>query len=125
MTSSASIGGIRREGQVRFIFACAMVLAAAAVQAHHAPSGFRYDAFCCNGDSETGDCQPIASDTVGPAGNGYRIALEPGDHRLATRRHQFYVPQSKVLQSPDGRFHLCLFPNEDTVRCFYAPPMNF
>ena len=97
----------------------------AAAEAHHAPSGFKYDAFCCNGDGETGDCQPIPSDDVTLEGANYKITLKAGDHRLATREHVVIVPQAKSFPSPDGLYHLCLFPNEDTLRCFYAPPMNF
>ena len=50
---------------------------------------------------------------------------EPGDHREITRNHIFMIPQRKTMRSPDGAFHLCLFPNEDTPRCFYAPDMDF
>lgn len=110
---------------MRLFLACMLIAISSVAEAHHAPSGFKYEAFCCNGDDETGDCQPIRSETVHPNGAGYQITLKPGDHRLATRQHVFLVPQSKTLESPDGLFHLCLFPNEDTVRCFYAPPMNF
>ncbi|WP_246712827.1 hypothetical protein [Rhizobium sp. BK399] len=110
---------------MRLVLALLILVAATAAKAHHAPSGFQYEAFCCNGNGENGDCQPIPSQAVRPAGGGYQIALKPGDHRLVTRPHLFLVPQSRALESPDGQFHLCLFPNEDTVRCFYAPPLNF
>lgn len=67
----------------------------------------------------------ISSKTVRPNLERYEVTLLPGDHRLATSRHVFSIPQSKVKESPDGAYHLCLFPDEDTVRCFYAPPMGF
>lgn len=96
-----------------------------ATYAHQAPSGFQYAPYCCNGDGESGDCQPIPSEDVKIDGADYKIALKPGDHRMATRLHLFSVPQSKAMMSVDGFYHLCLFPNEDVVRCFYAPQMNF
>ena len=40
--------------------------------AHQAPSGFAYPAICCNGNSEHGDCQPIAERTVKPVAGGFR-----------------------------------------------------
>lgn len=113
------------EDVMRMILAGMVVLFAAAADAHHAPSGFVYEPYCCNGNDESGDCQKIASETVQPSGDGYQVTLQPGDHRLATRKHVFLIPQSKAMNSPDGAYHLCLFPNEDTVRCFYAPPIGF
>jgi hypothetical protein len=35
------------------------------------------------------------------------------------------LPMTKAMQSGDGDYHLCLFPNEDTPRCFYAPEMGY
>lgn len=96
-----------------------------AAMAHEMPSGFRYDRYCCNGDGRTGDCQMISNQTVSLIHEGYRVVLSPGDHRLVTRPHIFVVPPSRTMRSPDGSYHLCLFPNEDTVRCFYAPPLGF
>ena len=110
---------------MRMILAGIMLVVATAAHAHEAPSGFTYDPFCCNGDGDSGDCQRISSETVRPNHGGYEVTLLPGDHRLATRRHVFSIPQSLVKESPDGAYHLCLFPNEDTVRCFYAPPLSF
>ncbi|WP_088937477.1 hypothetical protein [Rhizobium sp. N122] len=110
---------------MRILLAGAMMMLATATHAHQAPSGFTYDPFCCNGDGENGDCQRISSKTVRPNNEGYEVTLLPGDHRLATRRHVFSIPQGEVKESPDGAYHLCLFPNEDTVRCFYAPPIGF
>lgn len=78
-----------------------------------------------HGDGESGECQPIPSEDVKIDGANYEIALKPGDHRMATRLHLFFVPQSKAMMSVDGFYHLCFFPNEDVVCCFYAPQMNF
>lgn len=93
--------------------------------AHDAPSGWAYDPYCCNGDGETGDCQMIPSRTVKIVDGGYKITLEPGDHRLVTHLHVFVMPQRKTMHSPDGAYHLCLFPDENTLRCFYAPDMDY
>ncbi|MBY5838569.1 hypothetical protein J3P71_22700 [Rhizobium leguminosarum] len=110
---------------MRMILAAIGMAFATAAHAHHAPSGFTYERYCCNGDGDNGDCQRISSKTVHHREEGYEVTLLPGDHRLATRRHVFLIPQAQTRESPDGSYHLCLFPNEDTVRCFYAPPMGF
>lgn len=102
------------------VLACAGVAAA-----HDAPTGWKYDPYCCNGDGVTGDCQMIPSRTVKVVQGGFQITLEPGDHHLVTRNHIFMMPQRKTMRSPDGAYHLCLFPNENTPRCFYAPDMDF
>ncbi len=47
--------------------------------------------------------------------------LVPGDHRPVTRHHVFPLPLTKAMHSGDGDYHLCLFPNEDTPRCFTRP----
>ncbi|CAN7338381.1 hypothetical protein [Rhizobium sp. LjRoot258] len=110
---------------MRMILVGMVMLFAAAADAHNAPSGFAYTRYCCNGDGTSGDCQRIPSKTVRPRAGGYEVTLLPGDHRLATRKHVFLIPQSQALESPDGAYHLCLFPSENRVRCFLAPPMSF
>ena len=89
---------------------------------HQAPSGFAYPAICCNGNREHGDCQPIPDQSVKPVAGGYRITLRPGDHHMVTRLHVFDMKQGQAQPSPDGRYHVCLYPNEDRVQCFFAPP---
>lgn len=84
-----------------------------------------YEAFCCSGNSVTGDCQPIPDEAVKPIPGGFQITLRPGDHPLVTRLHVFQIEASKARPSPDGRHHACLYPTEDTLRCFYTPPMGF
>jgi hypothetical protein len=98
---------------------------AAPTEAHEAMSGWKYDGFCCNGDGQSGDCQMISTRNVKIIKGGYEIVLGPGDHRLITRRHDFVLPQSEARRSQDSEYHLCLYPNEDTLRCFYAPDMGF
>ncbi len=95
------------------------------VEAHDAHSGWSYDLYCCNGDGHTGDCQEIPSSSVRIVPGGYQLTLAPGDHRLITRKHIFKFPQSTTRRSQDSEYHLCLFPDENTPRCFYAPDMSF
>jgi hypothetical protein len=90
--------------------------------AHQAPAGWAYPPICCNGNREHGDCQPIADRTVKPVAGGFRLTLAPGDHHMVTHAHVFDIPQSQAKPSPDGRYHVCLYPNEDRVQCFFAPP---
>ena len=47
------------------------------------------------------------------------------DHRLATAHHLFRFEKGKQRRSQDGDYHLCLYPDEHTPRCFYAPDMGF
>jgi hypothetical protein len=110
---------------MRSILASVMFAFASSVSAHDAPAGWSYEPFCCNGDNHTGDCQMIPSKSVKVTPRGYRVTLLPGDHRLVTRAHVFMLPMTKAMQSGDGEYHLCLFPNEDTPRCFYAPEMGY
>ena len=110
---------------MRGILAFVLFLFATSAMAHDAPSGWTYDPYCCNGDSQTGDCEMIPSRTVTVIPGGYRITLYPGDHRYVTHAHIFTLPQRKTMRSPDGAYHLCLFPDENTPRCFYAPDMAY
>ncbi|RRN68748.1 hypothetical protein EIQ31_19690 [Agrobacterium deltaense] len=93
--------------------------------AHESHKGFKYESYCCNGDAETGDCQMIPTRSVRVTSDGYEVSLAPGDHRMVTRRHVFNWSQSQARRSEDGEYHLCLFPDEDTPRCFYAPDMGY
>ncbi|MBB3411243.1 hypothetical protein FHT87_005196 [Rhizobium sp. BK316] len=101
------------------------LLVAGSAYGHTAPSGMEYSAYCCNGDGMSGDCQPIPSRSVKAVSGGYQISLNPGDHRLVTRQHVFFIPYDKVREATDGGYHACLYPDEDTLRCFYAPPQSF
>lgn len=103
----------------------ASLVPALSVAAHDTGSGWDYEQFCCNGDNHSGDCQMIATKNVRVTKGGYEIFLRPGDHRLVTRPHNFSLPQSEARRSQDEEYHLCLYPTEDTLRCFYAPDMGF
>ncbi|MFC3164710.1 hypothetical protein [Ciceribacter thiooxidans] len=110
---------------MRSLLAWLMIVLAPPAYAHDAATGWSYDAFCCNGSHVSGDCQTIPSRSVRVTRNGYEITVGPGDHRLVTRRHDFTLPQSNARRSQDEEYHLCLFPDEDTLRCFYAPDMGY
>ena len=84
-----------------------------------------YDAICCRGVGEHGDCQDIPASAVHPVPGGYSITLRPGDHRLVTKPQNYSIPEAKTRRSPDGRYHACLYPNEAHLQCFYAPPMSW
>ncbi|MBX5089367.1 hypothetical protein [Rhizobium lentis] len=109
-------------------FFVAALLACSTAYGHEAPSGWNYPTFCCQGISGPGgqgDCQKINSKNVKPVVGGYQVSIGPGDHMLATKDHVFFIPYKDVKESGDSDFHLCLYPTEDTARCFFAPPMSF
>lgn len=83
-----------------------------------------YDRSCCQGNVTHGDCQPISDSAVTPIDGGYLITLAPGVHHLVTRPHSFTRSQSETRKSDDGRYHVCLYPTEEYLRCFYAPPFG-
>jgi hypothetical protein len=89
------------------------------------PQGWKFDGWCCNGDGNTGDCQQIPDTSVHAVAGGYEITLKPGEHRLVTKPHTYSKAQSDVRDAPDGRYYACLYPTEDILRCFYAPPMSY
>ncbi|CAN7532593.1 hypothetical protein LJR030_005446 [Rhizobium sp. LjRoot30] len=110
---------------MRSVLTLVMIAFASCVQAHEAQTGWKYEAFCCNGNSHNGDCQMIPTRSVKITPSGFVVQLTPGGHRLVTRRHIFNLKQGDARRSQDGEYHLCLFPDENTPRCFYAPDMGF
>jgi hypothetical protein len=112
---------------VMIAFVSSLQAGAAAAHEAHSPTGvtWKYDGFCCNGDNLSGDCQMISTKNVKVTEGGYEILLGPGDHRLITRPHHFSLKQSQARRSQDEEYHLCLYPTEDTLRCFYAPDMSY
>lgn len=112
-------------GVCLFVLVIGLAVLSTPSPAHNAPTGWAFDTWCCNGNGVTGDCQRIPASSVNPAVGGYRITLRPGDHGMVTRPHVFDWPQSKVRLAPDGFYYACLYPTENTLRCFYAPTMGF
>lgn len=108
-----------------FLAALLLFFVATALAWAHTHGAMQYDAWCCNGSTVTGDCQRIEPEAVKSVGDSYMVTLGPGDHRLATKPHVFMIRQTEARVSQDGDYHACLYPTEDTLRCFYAPPMGF
>jgi hypothetical protein len=123
--SSSTETELMRAVLTGLMIAYASCVHATSAAAHEAMSGWKYDGFCCNGDNHTGDCQMISTRNVKIINGGYEIILGPGDHRMITRKHDFVLPQSEARRSKDSEYHLCLYPTEDTLRCFYAPDMSY
>lgn len=110
---------------IRFLLSLLILLfATAAAEAHQSPGGMVYDPICCNGDGEHGDCAPIPSRDVSIGRTGYNITLNPGDHPGVHVTHNFTEPFKAARISTDGQYHVCLYPTENYLRCFYAPPQG-
>lgn len=60
---------------------------------------------CCGGS----DCEPI---------DDKRVQVVPGGYRVDGR---FFIAEPDARQSQDGNYHICFYPNPDTVRCFFKP----
>lgn len=93
--------------------------------AHQAHTGMVYEPWCCQGGAETGDCAPLPTSAVRDVPGGYEITLKPGDHPLVTRPHHFTVPHIETRRATDGQDHICLWPDENKVRCTYIAPRAF
>lgn len=107
-------------------FMClALLITTIHTSAHESPLGWNYPPYCCNGNGHTGDCAPIPKEAVKEVTGGTKITLMVGDHPMVTKPQEFFVPYADVKPSPDGMFHICLFPTEDHVRCFFAPDRGF
>lgn len=90
--------------------------------AHQARTHWTYPPACCNGSDVGGDCESIPSRTVRKDRYGFTVILHPGDHHLVTTEHRFLIPYGSELPSGDSEFHICLYPNQYHVNCFFAPP---
>lgn len=91
----------------------------------HGPIDWRYDANCCQYTAEDGgDCQAIPASSVRIVEDGYQITLKSGDHALVTEPHTWVRRWSEVRWSQDENYHACLWPDEETLRCFYAIPQG-
>ena len=73
--------GFMRSGTVALLSGAALfvlaLLMASVAYAHDAPMGWKYEAYCCNGNSDTGDCQQISTDRVRITSNGYEVEIRP------------------------------------------------
>jgi len=76
-----------------------------------------YSSYCCNGK----DCAPIPPEKVRAVAGGFAVVLNPGDHPQVTEHQQFFIPYRDVILSQDDQYHICLYPTQHDMRCFYAP----
>ena len=95
---------------------------ALAGRAHEGSNGWAYPPACCKGNEQGGDCHRIPEGAVATGRYGFSVHIKPGHHPMATREHRFLIPYGNEIPSGDGYFHICLYPNEDHVNCFFAPP---
>lgn len=80
-----------------------------------------YSQYCCNGQ----DCQPVRTEAVQITAKGYLVTLRPQDHIMLLNEpapRTYLVPFRDAKPSPDGAYHVCIYPGPDHLRCFYAPP---
>lgn len=69
-----------------------------------------------------GDCHRLPGSHVKKGRNGFSVLVHPGEHPAVTKQQQFLIPYGSELPSGDGDFHICLYPTQDHVNCFFAPP---
>src|SRR6185312_1997266 len=100
----------------------AMAAYTSRAHAHMSPMGMQYDGWCCRGTDQHGDCAPIPATSVHATPDGWVIVLHPGDHPMVTKTHTYTKKYGEERESTDGSFHACLYPDESTLRCFYASP---
>ena len=106
----------------RALLAGLLALAGGRAEAHSARSGMPYDPWCCNAR----DCAEIPGHAVTEVRGGWRVTLKAGDHPMVTSGTvTHFVAAADARLADDGRFHACLFPTAETMRCFYAPPGGF
>jgi hypothetical protein len=101
---------------------CGFTLLAHTGEAHRAVGGWTYPPACCKSSDVGGHCEAIPSTNVKRTAQGFLIFIRPADHHLATRYHSFFVPYGDELPSGDENYHICLYPTEDYLTCFFAPP---
>ena len=99
-------------------FLLALCLIASPVAAHE-----WYDPECCNDF----DCVQVEAHVIQATSEGWVVQVDVGDHPFAKRKQTVLIPfdHRKARVSQDGKFHLCLGQNSNTVFCIYVPPMGF
>jgi len=106
------------------LFFCGLMMLASMFPAwgHTSHGGFDYDPWCCNG----GDCAELPDDAVVAGPDGWIVTLKKGEHPMVhSPQVRHVIPYKTARPSGDGKFHLCLWPNENNARCFYNPPSGF
>lgn len=96
--------------------AMAALALVAPAASHEAPSGWKYDGWCCGGH----DCAPIPPAEM--TATGWRVRLTPGDHPMVTEPVDQIVPFGAARMSGDAEFHACIVLwDTGNVRCLYVP----
>lgn len=82
---------------------------------------------CCGGK----ECGELDGRLIIPDTYGYRITLTLAQARKinveTTSGIDAVIPWSRIQQSEDGGFHICILTNDRTppeygIQCFFAPP---
>jgi len=66
----------------------------------------------------------IPASTVKVVAGGFEVTLLPGQHRKVTKPQTYFITHKNARHSKDSDFHICLYPTEDRVQCFFAPPFG-
>lgn len=112
--------------------AAAALIAAASGAAHsHEWYAQRSDPVFNNGCCGGSDCREFDGSLIEAEADGYRIRLTVAQAQEVNRNTQLpidaLVPWSRIQDSQDGNFHLCIFlsdrslPREGVI-CLFAPP---
>lgn len=105
-----------------------LMVAASIIEARaHTHNGMVFDSFCCNGNSENGDCQeiPASAVTINSATGMVTVKLKPGDHPLVTVPREYQMRYADTRRSTNGLTYACLYPHPAILRCLYLPPEAF
>lgn len=72
-----------------------------------------YSIICCSNK----DCAPVPDGTIKASAMGWVV---PGYGTIPFN-------SSKIQESPDGHFHMCVLPSHktDPLRCLYIPPQSY
>lgn len=94
----------------------------------HTHNGMVFDSYCCNGNSENGDCQeiPASAVTIDSSTGLVHVTLKPGDHPLVKlTTYKYTMKYSETRRSTNGLYYACLYPHPSILRCLYLPPESF
>lgn len=98
-----------------------LCLAALVTQAyaHDAPSGWSYDASCCN----TTDCRPADGPFDKVRHHKVQIEEVTGGYRVSTSKEVVPWNDKRIRESKDGEYHVCTAAGLDNTRviCIYIP----
>lgn len=89
--------------------------------AHEAPTGWSYDAACCN----TRDCAPIETVFVEIRADGYHVTIPGGAHTYVPETRYEFLPwgDRRLRRSGDEFYHACVTPGGSFL-CLYTPDMG-